>query len=122
MVQAEVDSFKLALQGLAKDMLHSHKSQSLRSQQPETRTVSPVVSCCIGHSYGSWWHSSGCYCWRTIPELWEAASEAERRPKKHAEEQEIDQLDLDHAEQGILVDFHTHTHKNPPQHWTSRQR
>lgn len=111
MVQAEVDSFKLALQGLAKDMLHSHKSQSLRSQQPETRTVSPVVSCCIGHSDGSWWHSSGCYCWRIIPELCEAASEAERRPKKHAEEQEIDQLDLDHAEQGILVDFHTHTQK-----------
>lgn len=47
-------------------------------------------------------------------QLWEAASEAERRPKKHAEEQELDQLDLDHAKQGILVDFHTHTHKKNP--------
>lgn len=84
----------------------------MRSQQPGTRTVSPVVSCCIGHSYSSWWHS-----WGTVThgvtvgeqyqQLWEAASEAERRPKKYAEEQEIDQLDLDHAEQGILVDFHT---------------
>lgn len=46
-------------------------------------------------------------------QLWEAASEAERRPKKHAEEQELDQLDLDHAKQGILVDFHTHTQKKP---------
>lgn len=47
-------------------------------------------------------------------QLWEAASKAERRPKKHAEEQEIDQLDLDHAEQGILLDFHTKKKKKNP--------
>lgn len=106
MVQAEDDSFKLALQALAKNMLRSHGVSTFEESTAWNTDCFP--SCQLLHRAQLQLMVAllGVTVGEQYQQLWEAASEAERRPK-HAEEQEIDQLDLDHAEQGIPVDFHT---------------
>lgn len=72
MVHAEVDSFKLALQALAKNMLRSHgvstfeestawNTDCFPSCQLLHRAQLQLMVALLGNS-NSW-----CYCWRTIP-------------------------------------------------------